>query len=146
MYTLSMALVYTYSLMQSDGNSFCGDVVWYNLNKASRDEDNILDNSSTKNEFYEFLVVIYCISLNMHFLQLLLKFKIFMIYIFEFNTFDLKYCLHPFSHVKKKSKTTSPPKLFLSDCITLYVCMSVGSPYLCSVVSRDGWLGCNGQP
>ena len=29
--------------MQSDGNSFCGDVVSNSFNKASRDEDNILD-------------------------------------------------------------------------------------------------------
>ena len=29
--------------MQSDGNSFCGDVVLDSFNNASRDEDNILD-------------------------------------------------------------------------------------------------------
>ena len=29
--------------MQSDGNSFCGDVVLDSFNKESRDEDNILD-------------------------------------------------------------------------------------------------------
>ena len=29
--------------MQSDGNSFCGDVVLDSFNKASRDEDQILD-------------------------------------------------------------------------------------------------------
>ena len=29
--------------MQSDGNSFCGDVVLNSFNKSSRDEDNILD-------------------------------------------------------------------------------------------------------
>ena len=34
-----------YSVMQSDGNSFCGDVALdsININKASRDEDNILE-------------------------------------------------------------------------------------------------------
>ena len=32
-----------YSVMQSDGNSFCGDVVSDSFNKTSRDEDNILD-------------------------------------------------------------------------------------------------------
>ena len=32
-----------YSVMQSDGNSFCGGVVLDNFNKASRDEENILD-------------------------------------------------------------------------------------------------------
>ena len=35
--------VRTYSVMQSDGNSFCGDVVLDSFNKASRDENNILD-------------------------------------------------------------------------------------------------------
>ena len=50
--------------MQSDGNSFCGDVVLESFNKASQDEDKILDqifkskhSSSTKTEFYEFLVL-----------------------------------------------------------------------------------------
>ena len=32
-----------YSVMQSDRNSSCGDVVLDSFNKASRDEDNILD-------------------------------------------------------------------------------------------------------
>ena len=31
-----------YSVMQSDGNSICGDVVSDSFNKTSRDEDNIL--------------------------------------------------------------------------------------------------------
>ena len=33
----------TYSVMQSDVNSFCSDVVLNSFKKASRDEDNILD-------------------------------------------------------------------------------------------------------
>ena len=32
-----------YSVMQFDGNSFCGDVVLDSFNKSSRDEDIILD-------------------------------------------------------------------------------------------------------
>ena len=32
-----------YSVIQSDGNSFCGDVVLDSFNKGFRDEDNILD-------------------------------------------------------------------------------------------------------
>ena len=35
--------VLTYSVMQSDRNSFCEDVVLNSFNKASRDEDKILD-------------------------------------------------------------------------------------------------------
>ena len=74
----------TYSVMQSDGNSFCGDVVLDSFNKTSRDEDNnikqmykskyvfiiifmililfniirkcILTLSSTQTQSYEFLV------------------------------------------------------------------------------------------
>ena len=32
-----------YSVMQSDGNNFCGEVVSDSFNKTSRDEDNILE-------------------------------------------------------------------------------------------------------
>ena len=32
-----------YSVMQSDGNSFCGNVVLDSFNKAYRNEDSILD-------------------------------------------------------------------------------------------------------
>ena len=32
-----------YSVMQADGNIFCRDVFLESFNKASRDEDNILD-------------------------------------------------------------------------------------------------------
>ena len=61
-----------YSVMQSDGINFCGDVVSDSLNRAFRDEDNILDQkykskyvrniitkyiltarSTTKTQFYE---------------------------------------------------------------------------------------------
>ena len=46
--TISLALcilqIYrSYSVMQSDGNSFWGDVVLDSFNKASRDEDNIVE-------------------------------------------------------------------------------------------------------
>ena len=40
-----------YSVMQSDGNSFCGDVVSDSFKKASRDEDNILDQVYKGNRF-----------------------------------------------------------------------------------------------
>ena len=47
----------TYSdVMQSDGNSFCGDV----------ELDSFEHTSSTQTQFYEFLVVMCCISLNMY--------------------------------------------------------------------------------
>ena len=32
-----------YSVIKSDGNSFCGDVVFDSFNKTSRDENNVLD-------------------------------------------------------------------------------------------------------
>ena len=34
--------LFMHRVMQSDGNSFCGDVVSYSFSKTSRDEDNIL--------------------------------------------------------------------------------------------------------
>ena len=41
-----------YSLMQSDGNSFCGDVVLDSFNKAYRDKDTILDQKYEKRIFF----------------------------------------------------------------------------------------------
>ena len=82
--------------MQSDGNSFGGDVVLNSFNKVSRDEDNILDQGykskyvrifimmililnniirkciltvALKPNFFELLVVKDYISFNMHFPQ-----------------------------------------------------------------------------
>ena len=40
-----------YSVMQSDGNSFYGDVVLDNYNKAYRDKDNIIDQKYKKQIF-----------------------------------------------------------------------------------------------
>ena len=36
-------LLYRHSVMQSEENRFCGDVALNSFNKASRNEDNILD-------------------------------------------------------------------------------------------------------
>ena len=41
----------TYSKMQSDGNSFYGDVVLKSFNKAFRDKDSILDQKYEKRIF-----------------------------------------------------------------------------------------------
>ena len=78
-YTLQL-----YSVKQSYGNIFCGDVVSDSINNTSMDKNNILyyyyvdfnslllyenaykHNSRTKTQFYEYLVVMCCISLNMH--------------------------------------------------------------------------------
>ena len=43
-----------YSVMQSDGNSFCGYVVSGSFNKTSWDEDNILDQIYKANMFILF--------------------------------------------------------------------------------------------
>ena len=45
----------TYSVMQSDGNSFCEDVVLDSFNKASKDEDDILEQISKKQICLDFL-------------------------------------------------------------------------------------------
>ena len=93
------------------------------FNKAYRDEDNILDQiyeskyvriisimtlilynilrkfiltqQITKAHFYEFLINMCCNSLNMHFLQSLLKFKIYIINILALHTVCFEYCLYP---------------------------------------------------
>ena len=46
--TLNIYTLYIYSVMQSDGNSFCGDVVLDNFINASKDENNILDQTYKK--------------------------------------------------------------------------------------------------
>ena len=48
-----------YSVMQSDRKSFCGDVVSDNFNKASRDDDNILDQIYTSKYFRIFIIIIF---------------------------------------------------------------------------------------
>ena len=90
----------------------------------------------------EFLVVMCCISLNFHFLQSLVNFKIFIIKkkkIFLYIWSQMLYAM------LKLSKTTSPPELFPSDCITLYSSLapsrsmnysgSCGPTQICSVVN-----------
>ena len=47
--------------MQSDGNAFCGDVVFYNFIKASRDEDNNLD-QIYKSKYVRIFIMIIFIS------------------------------------------------------------------------------------
>ena len=49
--------------MQSDGSSFCGDVVLDSLNKASRDEDNIL-NEIYKSKYFRIILMIILIFYN----------------------------------------------------------------------------------
>ena len=41
-------LLFLYSVMQSDGNSFCGDVILDSFNMANSDEDSILDKKICK--------------------------------------------------------------------------------------------------
>ena len=51
-----------YSVMQSDGNGFCGDVVLNIFNKASRDEDSILDQAYTGKYFWIFITIIWILT------------------------------------------------------------------------------------
>ena len=126
-------------MTQSDGNSFCGDVVsdiFYRIYKSKyvciiNMMILILYNITRKciltlqysieTKFYEPLVVMWCISLKMHILQALLQFKIFIIKILKDSLFTflvLNAVFITVYHVKL-SKTTSLQKLFPSDCITL---------------------------
>ena len=70
-----------------------------------------------------FLVIVCCISLNMHFLQSLIKLIIFIINIPRYLLFIHLFKILPSSlyDLLKLSKTTSPHKLFPSDCIALYI-------------------------
>ena len=51
-----MFSILMYSVMQCDGNSFCGDVVSDSVNKTSLDEDNIFEqiNTGRKCSYYYF--------------------------------------------------------------------------------------------
>ena len=46
--------VILHSVMQSDGNSFYGDVVFDSFNKVSRDDDSILYQKYEKQLFWDF--------------------------------------------------------------------------------------------
>ena len=48
-----------YSVMQSDGNSFCGVVVLFSFNKACRVEDSILDHIYEKKIFASHILQVY---------------------------------------------------------------------------------------
>ena len=140
--------------MKSDGNSFCGDVVLDSFNKASRDEDNTLDQEYKSkyvrifimmililfniirkcvltqqyhlNPIFELLVVMGCISFNMVFPQSLLKLK--------FHNKDPKIFFFFFwskilslsrNALFKHYETTYPEKLFPSDFIILSMIVSI---------------------
>ena len=52
-----------YSVMQSDENSFCGDVVFDSFNKASRDKDNNLDQIYIS-KYIRFFIMMFLIPYN----------------------------------------------------------------------------------
>ena len=95
---------------------------WTALKRASRDYTKILPNTTASLQLnvMNSLSFMCYISLNIHFIQSLLKIKIFMIKIFAFYNFCLQYCFYPYNDMLKLPKTKSPQKLFPSDCITLY--------------------------
>ena len=109
-----------YSVMKSDGISFCEDVVLDSFTKASMDEDNNLDQIFEVWIILLVILILYnitkmhtntTVTLNPKFILLLcavfLYVCIFINYfkilnlnnkdpkIFAFHTFDRKYCLHP---------------------------------------------------
>ena len=51
-----MVAAANYSVMQSDGNSFCRYVVFYNVNMSYIDEDSIIDQINEKQIFLD----VYC--------------------------------------------------------------------------------------
>ena len=139
--------------MQSDGNSFCGDVVLDGFNEIFRDEDNILD-SIYKSKNVHIIIMMASILYNM-IRNNRTKNPIvwvpccYVLYLFEYaySSITLKikkklydkvtkiFACHILSKMLssslyvmlKLSKTTSPQKLFPSDCITLYHICTVNS-------------------
>ena len=98
-----LSLFTVYSLLkQSDGNSFCGNVVLDSVSMASRD-DSILDQIYEKQIFSDLFYEDLILTRNTIFYTFLVINAVFI----------------PKCHVKL-SKTTSPEKkLFRSDCFTL---------------------------
>ena len=52
-YPLSLKVISYTLVTQSDGNRFCGDVVFDSFNMAYRDEDSILDQKYEKQVFWD---------------------------------------------------------------------------------------------
>ena len=61
--SLRSKAILKYSVMLSDGNSFCGDVVLNSFNKASRDEDYNLD-KVYKSKYVRILIMMILILYN----------------------------------------------------------------------------------
>ena len=125
--------------MQSDGNSFDGDIVLDSFNKACTGEDSILDQMYEKEIYLDFdneykifriyhenaclciwVPVEYCINLDIHYLKSILNFNVFIIQIRKYLLLYvwskmLYLCLHAMLTL---FKTKSATKLFPSDCIT----------------------------
>ena len=64
-YVYFLLVFFSYSVMQSDGNSFCGDVVSDSFNKASGDEDNILD-QIYKSKYVRIIIMMILILYNIY--------------------------------------------------------------------------------
>ena len=60
---ITLFIFVIYSVMQSDGNSFFGDVVSYSFNKNSQNVDNILY-QIYKNKYFRIIIVIILILYN----------------------------------------------------------------------------------
>ena len=121
--------------MQSDGNNFSGYVVSDSLNKTSWDEENIFD-QIRRSKYVSIIIIMILILYNiiwkvpcyymLYFLKYAYSFLTFKILIIKiqkdylFIFFVLNAVFITVYHVKL-SKTTSPQKLFPSDCITLYI-------------------------
>ena len=58
-----MKTVCMYSVIQSDGNGICGDVVSDSFNKASRDADNFLD-QMYQNKYVRIFIMMILILFN----------------------------------------------------------------------------------
>ena len=63
-YTKFISSLFMYrAVIQLDGKSFCGDFVWDSFNKASRDEDNIVD-QIYKSKYIRIIIIMISILYN----------------------------------------------------------------------------------
>ena len=76
-----------YSVMQSDRNRFCGDVVSDSFNMAYRDGESILDQIYTKNYVRIIFMMILMLALKPDFISFLLLCAVFLLICIFFKHF-----------------------------------------------------------
>ena len=76
-----------YSVMQTDRNSFCGDVVLDSFNMSYRDGESILDQIYTKNDVQLIFMMILILALKTDFISFLCIYAVFLLICIFFKHF-----------------------------------------------------------